>query len=79
MFVWIEDEKILADIFEEFFRVLKPGGKIKLYPLYEWRFMRFKNARVLEVLAGFNIKQTFTHGGRDIRVTPSLLTQMTKR
>ena len=78
MFVWIEDEKMLADIFEEFLRVLKPGGQIKLYPLYEWRFMRFKNARLLEVLTGFKIKQTFTHGGWDLRVTPSLLTQMTK-
>jgi SAM-dependent methyltransferase len=78
MFVWIEDEALLAEIFEEFLRVLAPGGQIKLYPLYEWRLMRFKNARLLEVLAGLNIQQTFTHGGGDFRVTPSLLTQMTK-
>ena len=78
MFVWIEDEEILADIFEEFLRVLKPGGQIKLHPLYEWRFMRFKNARLQEVLTGYKIKQTYTHGGMDLRITPSLLTQMTK-
>jgi ubiquinone/menaquinone biosynthesis C-methylase UbiE len=78
MFVWIEDEKILADIFKEFLRVLKPGGQIKLYPLYEWRLMDFKNVQLLEVLKSFRIKQTFTHGGRDLRVSPSLLTRMTK-
>jgi hypothetical protein len=30
------------------------------------------------VLKSFRIKQTFTHGGRDLRVSPSLLTRMTK-
>jgi hypothetical protein len=78
MLVWIEDEKILADIFKEFFRVLKAGGHIKLYPLYEWRLMDFKNVQLLEVLKNFKINQTFNHGGRDLRVSPSLLTQLTK-
>lgn len=78
MFVWIEDEKILAEILEEFHRVLKPGGTAKLYPLFEWRYMRFSNKRLLSIVDGFNIKQRFAHGGLDARVMPSLLTQMTK-
>ncbi len=78
MFVWIEDEEILADILEEFLRVLKDGGQVKLYPLHEWRTMRFKNRRLLKVLANFKIEQIFTHGGPDLRVMPSLLTRMTK-
>ena len=78
MFVWIEDEEILADILEEFLRVLKAGGQVKLYPLHEWRIMRFKNRRLRRVLANFKIEQIFTHGGQDLRVMPSLLTRMTK-
>ena len=78
LFVWIEDEEALADILDEFLRILKPGGVAKVYPLYEWRFMRFKNQRLKDVLANFNIEQSFVHGGRDLRVTPSMLTEMTK-
>ena len=78
LFVWIEDEEVLADILGEFLRVLKPGGLVKLYPLYEWRFMRFRNKRLQNVLANFKVEQTFVHGGRDLRVTPSMLTEMTK-
>jgi SAM-dependent methyltransferase len=78
LFVWIEDEEVLADILDEFLRILKPGGLVKLYPLYEWRFMRLKNKRLKNVLVNFKIEQTFVHGGRDLRVTPSMLTEMTK-
>lgn len=78
LFVWIEDEAVLADIIGEFLRVLKPGGVAKLYPLYEWRFMRFRNQGLIHKLAKFNIEQSFVHGGRDWRVTPSMLTSMTK-
>ncbi|MFT4519313.1 MAG: SAM-dependent methyltransferase [Halioglobus sp.] len=78
LFVWIEDEEVLADILGEFQRVLKPGGRIKLFPLYEWRLMRFKNKRLKNILANFKIEQSFVHGGLDWRVMPSMLTQMTK-
>ena len=78
LFVWIEDEAVLADILGEFHRVLKPGGVLKLYPLYDWRFMRFKNTRLKNVLNSFRVEQTFVHGRGDMRVMPSMLTQMTK-
>lgn len=78
LFVWIDDEEVLADILGEFLRVLKPGGLIKLYPLYEWRFMRFKNARLKSTLDQLQIDQTFVHGQGDMRVMPSMLTEMTK-
>jgi len=77
LFVWIEDQELLADIFAEFLRVIKAGGSIKVYPLYDWRFMRFKNQRLRNTLARFRIEQTFVHGGRDWRVTPSMLTTLT--
>ena len=78
LFVWIEDEEVLADILCEFQRVLTPGGLVKLFPLYEWRFIHFKNNRLKNVLGNFKIEQTFVHGGRDWRVMPSMLTEMTK-
>lgn len=78
LFVWVEKEEDLADILGEFLRVLKPGGVVKLYPLYEWHFMRFKDQRLKSILANFSIEQTFVHGGRDMRVTPSLLTELVK-
>lgn len=78
LFVWVEEEEALADILGEFLRVLKPGGVVKLYPLYEWRLIRFKSQRLKSILANFSIEQTFVHGGRDMRVTPSLLTEMVK-
>ena len=78
LFVWIEDETVLADILSEFLRVLKPNGLAKIYPLYEWYLLRFKNERLKDLLTNFNITQTFVHGGRDWRVTPSLLTTMIK-
>ena len=78
LFVWIEDEELLADILGEFLRVLKPGGVAKHYPLYEWRLMRFKSQRLMNILARFRIKQTFVHGGRDLRVTPAMLTEMVR-
>jgi ubiquinone/menaquinone biosynthesis C-methylase UbiE len=78
LFVWIEDEPALADILEEFLRVLKPGGVVKLYPLYEWSRMQFTNSKLKSVLRSFSIEQSFVHGGLDFRVTPAMLTEMTK-
>jgi SAM-dependent methyltransferase len=79
LFVWIRDESVLADVLSEFLRVLKPGSKAKLYPLYDWRFMRAKSERLQQVLANFRIEQSFIHGHGDLRVMPSMLTEMTKR
>lgn len=78
LFVWIEDEEVLADILSEFLRVLKSGGTVKLYPLYEWRLMRFRNKRLKSVLKHFELQQTFVHGRGDWRVMPSMLTELVK-
>ncbi|MFK8021291.1 MAG: class I SAM-dependent methyltransferase [Pseudomonadales bacterium] len=77
LFVWIKDQDTLADILGEFLRVLKVNGTIKIYPLHEWRFLNVSNKRLQDVLANFNVEQTFVHGAGDFRVTPSLLTEMT--
>ena len=73
LFVWIEDEDLLADVFTEFLRVMKEGGSIKLYPLFEWRYQHFKNKRLRDILSHFKIAQTFVHGGRGIDTTPGAI------
>ena len=79
LFVWIEDEATLADIFEEFRRVLKPGGLVKIFPLHEWQRDQFENKRLTRVLEGFEIKQRFIPAAPLSRVMPSMLTKMTRR
>lgn len=79
LFVWIEDENTLADIFDEFRRVLRPGGLVKIFPLHEWQRNRFENSRLTHVLHSFEIKQRFILGGPLSRVMPSMLTQLTRR
>lgn len=78
LFVWIDDEQLLADILREFLRVLTPGGVVKLYPLYEWRWMRFNNKALRQVLAEFTITQRYISGYTDWRVPHSLLTELVK-
>jgi SAM-dependent methyltransferase len=79
LFVWIEDEVSLAKILNEFLRVLKPGGVIKLYPCPEWHLLDFKSLPLNQVLKNFTLKQNFVHGGVDFRVTPAMLTELQKK
>lgn len=78
LFVWIEDEELLADIFEEFHRVLSPGGIIRLYPLGDWELLHFSHDRLQAVLARFSVTQTFVFGGVDPRVMSAMLTELVK-
>ena len=78
LFVWIDDEQLLADILREFLRVLAPGGVVKLYPLYEWRRMRFRNDALLQVLDEYTVTQRYISGYSDWRVPHSLLTELVK-
>ena len=78
LFVWIEDEEALADILDEFLRVLRPGAVAKLYPLHEWRFMRFRSKRLQDALGRFELRQHFVHGHGDWRVTPGMMTVLRK-
>jgi len=79
LFVWIEDETTLADIFDEFLRVLKPGGVVKIFPLNEWQQGQFHSRRLTRALQGFDIKQRFVGGDPLSKVMPSMLTQMIRR
>ncbi len=79
LFVWIENETVLADILEEFLRVLKPGGVAKIFPQNTWRQYPFNNTRLDDLLQKFDISQTFVHGGHDWRIQPAMLTELTVR
>lgn len=78
LFVWIDDETLLAEILNEFLRVLKPGGSVKLYPLYEWRLMHFSDAALTDALANYTVRQRYVSGYRDWRVPHSMLTELVK-
>lgn len=78
LFVWIEDERLLADIFNEFDRVPKPDGVLKLYPLFKWNQAGFTEPAFLDVLGKYFVKQQFVHNGLDFRVLPSFLTSFSK-
>ncbi|MEM8497953.1 MAG: class I SAM-dependent methyltransferase [Pseudomonadota bacterium] len=79
LFVWIEDEQVLADILDEFLRVLKPGGVAKIFPQQTWRQYEFSNPRLDALLSEFDLLQTFVHGGHDWRVQPAMLTRLTRK
>ncbi|MEP1472421.1 MAG: methyltransferase domain-containing protein [Halieaceae bacterium] len=78
LFVWIEDEEQLADIFEEFHRVLTPGGIVRMYPLGDWRMLRFSSDRLKAIVARFSVTQSFVFGGADPRVMSAMLTELVK-
>ena len=75
LFVWIEDEDTLAAIFEEFYRVLKPGGTVRLFPLGDWRLLTFNSHRLREALSHFSIEQSLVFRPR---VMSAMLTEMTR-
>ncbi|HVK98359.1 MAG TPA: class I SAM-dependent methyltransferase [Dongiaceae bacterium] len=59
LFVWLQDPKVLAAIFTEFDRVLKPGGRISFYPSMRWQDMTTKYPFLLDVLKGYRSEQQF--------------------
>lgn len=78
LFVWIEDEKALAEIFEEFHRVLKPGGVARLFPLHDWQQVQPAMPKLRKILAKFSVEQTFVPAGYRPRVMSAMLTEMTR-
>ena len=78
LYVWIEDEKTLAEIFEEFHRVLRPGGIARLFPLPDWQLVRAQGSRLRKIQSRFSIEQSFVPAGYRPRVMAAMLTEMTK-
>lgn len=67
LYAWIDDERVLAGIFREFHRVLRPGGKAMIYPTPFHEPARIRHPELREVLRSFRVEQKFL-----ARMRPSL-------
>lgn len=78
LFVWIRDEPTLADIFGELHRILRPGGRIKLFPTPEWHYLAPRDGELSALLSQFTVSQTFIRTHFRWGTTPGMLTQLEK-
>lgn len=78
LWVWIEDEQVLVDIFREFLRVLKPGGAVKPFPLPQWRRLESRYPDLRNTLSAFTISQHFVPGNQRARTMSAMLTTLVK-
>jgi SAM-dependent methyltransferase len=77
--VWIHEEAALAKIFEEFNRVLKPGGSARIYPQPKWNPRQINHRRLAEALSKFDVRQEFRASRHLIYYPPAYTTILTKR
>ena len=59
---WIVDERLLDSIFKEFYRVLKPGGRVKVFPAPPYVTSRITYPGLRRTLAGFAVEEKFYAG-----------------
>lgn len=79
LWVWIEDDTTLADIFREMSRALKKGGTVRMFPLPEWQRLGPPHPAVREALADFDMSQHFVPGNQRSKTMPAMLTRLVKR
>ena len=59
LFAWIGDEDILESIFREFYRVLKPGAKVKIFPTPNYDAGTIRHPGLEQIMQGFDVEQEF--------------------
>ncbi len=79
LWVWLRDERVLADVFHEAARVLKPGGCFKLFPLPRWRWLRPRDPGLVDALECFDVSQRFVPGHRRSRTLSAMSTTLVRR
>jgi SAM-dependent methyltransferase len=79
LWVWLRDERVLADVFDEAARVLRPGGSMKLFPLPRWRWLRPREPALREALDCFDVSQRFVRGHRRSRTLSAMSTTLVRR
>lgn len=80
LFAWIEDESMLYDIFREFYRVLKPGGMVKIFPAPHFTADQLRHSSLRQLMQGFTLEEEFFAGVRPAtRFPPAYMRTMRKR
>jgi ubiquinone/menaquinone biosynthesis C-methylase UbiE len=78
LWVWIDEDRVLADIFREMSRVLRPGGVARLFPLPQWHRLGATHPSLREALAGFELSQHFVLGKPRAKTLSAMLTTLVK-
>ena len=79
LFIWVDDEEVLAGIFTEFARLLRVGGQVHIYPHPPWNHLSCKNPRLHRAFDAFDITQAFVITGNPVAAPPAYRTIFTKR
>ena len=75
---WIRSDDLLADIFQELDRILKPGGSIRLFPTNEWGRVASQNPQLATVLECYEVEQRFMLGANLASAPPAYTTRFIK-
>ena len=78
LWVWIEDDIALADIFRDMSRVLVRGGTVRLFPLPQWRRLGPTHPALQDALADFEMSQHFVLGNQRSKTMSAMLTTLVK-
>jgi SAM-dependent methyltransferase len=79
LFAWIHDPAMLAPIFAEFHRLLKPGGRVMIYPHSKWH-ERDVAPKLTDMMRKFEISQRFLFSPiPTAQLAPAYVTTFTKR
>lgn len=78
LFAWIKDHDLLAQIFTEFDRILRPGGSIRFYPSMHWDSIARRYPALAELGERYHIEQRFLMGLNPASLPPSYVTLMHK-
>jgi SAM-dependent methyltransferase len=80
LFAWIGDEDILERIFREFHRVLRPEGKVNIFPTPHYEPGKIKHPGLKQIMQGFDVEQEFfTSPLRRTQFPPAYLRTMHKQ
>lgn len=71
LFAWLRDPSMVQTIFEEFWRVLKPGGEVRVYPTPHWEEEDHVRRGVPE---GFGVEQYFRAEFSLLNMPPAFMT-----
>ena len=80
LFAWIADEDILEAIFSEFHRVLKLGGRVKIFPAPAYATAKIRHQGLRQISKAFETDQVFlTRAVNGTQFPPAYMRTMLKR